>query len=290
MGNALVLPRPWRTEGEKMPRGKSNGTVSHLPALVDLRFAKALNHVLRQHILFAAMQGEVSPIGLSKALGEGLSQVSYHVKVLRDDCDGMLEETRTEPRRGAVEHYYQASAETLLPAKAWRRATKGMRAVIGAGLASDLFNDLADALKAGKLQGPHDHITRTPLALDAEGERNVKAIAEWATKEVEDEQRAVAKRLEKANGYRDKATGYTFALLTFEAAREPADLHALVARVEDAGVTPTKGGSDAGHNGSGEKRGGRKRQGGRSVPAHSPGEDMTSSNPAKVRRGDSRSP
>lgn len=261
MGGALALLRPRRTEGERMPRGKSNGAASHLPMLVDPRFVKALSHVLRQHILLAAVQGEVSANGLSKVLDEGLSQISYHVKVLRDDCDGMIEETRTEPRRGAVEHYYRASVKTLLPAKAWRRATKGMRTVIGAGLASDLFNDLADALEAGKLQGPHDHITRTPLILDAEGERNVKAIAEWATKEVEDEQRAVAKRMETTNGYRDKTTGYTFALLTFETAWQPTDLRPLVAQGEDAGITSTKGRSGAGHNGSGETRGGAQAAG-----------------------------
>jgi DNA-binding transcriptional ArsR family regulator len=92
---------------------------------VDPRLVKALDHILRQHILLAAVAGEVSPIELSKALDEGLSQVSYHVKVLRDDCDGMIEETRTEPRRGAVEHYYRASAKTLFPAKAWRKLKKG---------------------------------------------------------------------------------------------------------------------------------------------------------------------
>jgi DNA-binding transcriptional ArsR family regulator len=214
-------------------RGKGG---EHLPVLVEPRFVKALSHVLRQHILLAAVQGEVSPKELSKALNEGLSQVSYHVKVLRDDCDGMLEETRTEPRRGAVEHYYRASAKTLLPAKAWRRLRKGLRAVVGAGLASDLFNDLAEALKAGKLQGPHDHITRTPLVLDPEGTSNVMAIAQWAAKEVEAEQQAAAKRMRKANGD-GEAIGYTFALLAFEAAWEPTDLHALVApRAEGAAI------------------------------------------------------
>ena len=239
-----------------MPKGKSkNGAASHLPALVDPRLVKALDHVLRQHILLAAVQGEVSPNELSKALDGGLSQISYHVKVLRDDCEGMIEETRTEPRRGAVEHYYRASAKTLLPAKAWRRLRKGLRAVVGAGMASDLFNDLADALKAGKLQGAHDHITRTPLVLDAEGQRNVKAIAKRATGEVEDEQRASAERMEKASGEGGKATGYTFALLAFEAAWEPADFHALPAHAGSAGATSTK----AGHDGSGGRKGGRGR-------------------------------
>lgn len=212
-----------------MPRGKSSKgrAASRLPVLVDPRLIKALDHVLRQHILLAAVLGEVSPNELSKALDEELSQVSYHVKVLRDDCEGMIEQTRTEPRRGAVEHYYRAGAKTLLPAKAWRRLKKGLRAVVGAGQASDLFNDLAAALKAGKLKGAHDHITRTPLVLDLEGQRNVKAIAQRATREVEDEQRKSAGRVENANGDGAQVVGYTFALLAFEAAWEPADLHAL---------------------------------------------------------------
>jgi hypothetical protein len=190
---------------------------------------------LRQHILLAAVQGVVSPKELSLLLDVGLSGVSYHVRVLHDDCS-LIELVRAEGRRGAVEHYYSANAKTLLPAKAWRRVKKGLRAVVGAGLASDLFDDLADALKAGKLQGPQDHFARTPLVLDAEGQRNVKAIAERATKEVEDEQQAAAERRGKVNDDRDKATGYIFGLLAFEAAWEPADVHALGARAEDAGL------------------------------------------------------
>lgn len=243
-----------------MPRGKSSngsgaGKRAHLPVLVDPRFVKALDHVVRQHILLAAVQAEVSPNSLSKTLDEGLSQISYHVKVLRDDCDGMIEATRKEPRRGAIEHFYRATDKTLIPAKAWRHLKKGMRAVIGAGQASDLFNDLAEALKAGKLQGAHDHIVRTPLVLDAKGERNLEAIAQRATREVEDEQRAAGKRMEKANGDRGKRTGYTFALLAFEAAWEPAD--ALPAGTERAPVE-SKGANGSGHSGGERKRRSRK--------------------------------
>lgn len=251
------------SEGTReMPKGKSRTEDrskggEHLPILVDLRYVKALDHVLRQHILLATVQAEVSPKELAEALNEGLSQISYHVKVLRDDCDGMIEETRTEPRRGAVEHYYRASAQTLFPARAWRKLRKGLRAVVGAGQASDLFNDLAAALQAGKLQGAHDHITRAPLVLDPEGKRNVMAIAQRATKEVESEQQAAAKRMRKANGGGDPV-GYTFALLAFEAAWEPADLHALVAQGEGA-ASPSANG--AGQNGGESKRHDRRKVG-----------------------------
>jgi DNA-binding transcriptional ArsR family regulator len=243
-----------------MPKGKPNKEPKpHLPVLVDPRLVKGLSHVLRQHILLIAMQGEFSPNELSQALGEGLSQVSYHVKVLRDDCEGLIEETRTEPRRGAVEHYYRTSAKTLLPAKSWRGLRKGLRAVVGAGLASDLFNDLAEALKAGKLRGENDHIARAVLVLDAEGQRNVKAIAERATREVENEQRESAKRVEKANGDGGGVASYTFALLAFEAAWEPAGLHAFLARAREGTSASANGASNAAQNGAGGKRGGARR-------------------------------
>jgi DNA-binding transcriptional ArsR family regulator len=202
-----------------MARENTNdGAGSHLPALVDPRLIKALDHVLRQHILLAAVQGEFSPCGLSKELDEELSQVSYHVKVLRDDCEGMIERTRTVPRRGAIQSYYRATEKTLLPARAWRQLKKGLRAVVGAGQASNLFDDLAGALKAGKLKGPHDHISRTPLVLDAEGQRNLKAIAERAAKEAEDEQQGSAERIQAGEG--GEAVGCSFAVLAFEAAWE----------------------------------------------------------------------
>lgn len=237
-----------------MPRGKSSSgkAAEHLPVLVDRRLLKGLDHVLRQHILLAAVQGAVSPVELSKLLGKRLSDVSYHVKVLHKDCDELLELVGTEPRRGAVEHYYRATTRTLLPAKAWRHVKKGLRAVIGAGLASDLFNDLGEALEAGKLQDSDDRIARIPLVLDAEGRRKVKTIAERATREVEDEQYAASERMAKADG--DKAIAYTFGVLAFEAAWEPADLHAVVASVEGERAASAKG---AGRKGSGSKKGKR---------------------------------
>jgi hypothetical protein len=201
-----------------------NGSGAQLPTLVSKRLIMALSHDLRQHILLAAIAEEVSPSELSRALHKRLATVSYHVRFLHKDCDGLLEQTRTEPRRGATEHYYRATAKSLFPAEAWGGLEGGMRAVVGAGQASDLFDDLAEALTAGKLQGENDHFVRFPLVLDAEGERNVRAIRERAVSEIEAEQQAVARRLRKAKDA--EAIGYVVGLVGFEAAWNPADLHA----------------------------------------------------------------
>ena len=67
---------------------------------------KALSHPLRVVILDYMNERDWSPREIEKETGVGLSQVSYHVKVLKDF--EMIELTKTAPRRGAVEHYYRA--------------------------------------------------------------------------------------------------------------------------------------------------------------------------------------
>ena len=217
-----------------MPKGQvGRNAGADLPALVSPRLMKGLEHVLRQHILLMMVEGEASPKELAELLDQDLSSVSYHVRVLRDEC-GLIEESRRERRRGTVEHYYRVSAKTLLPAKIWRGLKKGMRTVVGSGLASDLFDDLAGALKAGKLQGRNDYVGRTPLVLDEEGRRNVQAIARRATREAEGEQAEASERIAARNGGGSGVAGYSFGVLAFEAAWDVADRSAPAAGGERA--------------------------------------------------------
>jgi DNA-binding transcriptional ArsR family regulator len=76
---------------------------------VDANVLKALAHPLRMRMLtLVAERGEASPVEMSRALDQPLATVSHHARVLRDS--GCIELSRTEPRRGAVEHYYRATA------------------------------------------------------------------------------------------------------------------------------------------------------------------------------------
>jgi DNA-binding transcriptional ArsR family regulator len=197
-----------------MPKRKSKNKCQG----VNQRFIKALAHELRVEILGILTERMASPNELAKELGEGLSQVSYHVTVLKDY--ELITLIKTEPRRGAVEHYYRATASTLLPAQEWRGIDGGLRTAIGAGLASELFDGLADAVEANKLTDADTHIGRTLLVLDAEGWENVRASAERFTKEVEKEQQESAARVAKANGNAGAVNGYTVGVLAFEDSRD----------------------------------------------------------------------
>lgn len=75
---------------------------------------QGFGHPIRIRAL-VMLEAEHSPNGLQKALGDiPLGVVSYHVRQLRDY--GMVELTRTEPKRGALEHFYVRTdlAETLM--------------------------------------------------------------------------------------------------------------------------------------------------------------------------------
>ena len=86
----------------KKPRRKLSASAKN-----SIKLFKAVSHELRQEILVLLSQEEtrrLSPNEISKLTGEGLSKVSYHVKILKDfKC---IRPRGTEPRRGAVEHFY----------------------------------------------------------------------------------------------------------------------------------------------------------------------------------------
>ncbi|HEX7278984.1 MAG TPA: helix-turn-helix domain-containing protein [Solirubrobacterales bacterium] len=68
----------------------------------------ALRHPLRRLILREMADGKViSPLELSSALRQPLSNVSYHVRVLAKCAAVTLVETK--PTRGSVQHFYRSA-------------------------------------------------------------------------------------------------------------------------------------------------------------------------------------
>lgn len=75
----------------------------------EAQAAKAMAHPLRADIQAQLLEvGTASPNELAKALKEPLTNVSYHVRMMHDL--NVLELVDTEPRRGALEHYYRLTA------------------------------------------------------------------------------------------------------------------------------------------------------------------------------------
>jgi DNA-binding transcriptional ArsR family regulator len=117
--------------------------------------AKALAHPTRRRILQITGERVASPREIAAELGLSIGQVSHHVRWLA--ARGYLELVDTAPRRGAVEHFYRASA----------------RPELGAQVVRDIARSALDAIEADALAAPGVHASRTPLTLDEQGRREV---------------------------------------------------------------------------------------------------------------------
>jgi DNA-binding transcriptional ArsR family regulator len=135
---------------------------------VDSRLAKALAHPLRVQLLAALNEGVASPNELAKKLDEPLTNVSYHVRMLHDL--GTIELVETEPRRGALEHYYRAVVRPFFGDRDWKRLPKNARGSISDAVLQLVWDDAAEAIKGGLFDEREDrHLSRSVLAVDEKG-------------------------------------------------------------------------------------------------------------------------
>jgi DNA-binding transcriptional ArsR family regulator len=144
--------------------------------LLDERLAKALSHRLRQRILEALTErGVASPSELAQALDERLGNVSYHVGILRE-LD-YVELVRTEPRRGALEHFYRASvAGPWLDDEQWARLPASFRRNTLDRTLSTILDEASTASREGGFDGPETHVSHTRLAADEAGRMQIAAL------------------------------------------------------------------------------------------------------------------
>src|SRR3954469_909145 len=106
----------------------------------EARIAKALAHPLRARILQRLGERVASPGDLAVELGAPLGVVSYHVRMLRDyECVQLV---RTEPRRGALQHFYRATARPRFDQEQWRTLPSGLRRELAAETIQELVDDL----------------------------------------------------------------------------------------------------------------------------------------------------
>jgi DNA-binding transcriptional ArsR family regulator len=143
--------------------------------IVDRRIAKALSHPLRAHILTILNERVASPNEIAGELKEPLGNVSYHVKTLAEL--GCVELVRTEPRRGAIEHFYRAVVRPFFSDRDWKRLPASARQGISDTTLQLIWEDTSDALDAGTFDRRTDrHLSRSRLVLDEQGWSEVNEL------------------------------------------------------------------------------------------------------------------
>jgi len=129
--------------------------------------SRALTHPTRRRILAILSDRVASPREISVETGVPLGRLSHHVRWLAD-C-GLIELERTEPRRGAVEHFYRSARRPELDEEAWTALAPHHRRELSESLLAELWVEAIDAIEHGAFDAPDVHLSRTVLTLDDEG-------------------------------------------------------------------------------------------------------------------------
>lgn len=142
---------------------------------LDQRFIKVLTHPLRVRLCILLYDRVASPNELANEIGGDLSQVAYHIKVLKEfDC---IELVKTEPRRGALEHFYRAKIRPLLTNTDWKQVPASIRAGVSGAVVEIIFDDVATALNTGTFDERDErHLSRTPMVVDEQGWQDSAAL------------------------------------------------------------------------------------------------------------------
>jgi DNA-binding transcriptional ArsR family regulator len=141
---------------------------------LDESLIKGLAHPLRWRLLETLTErGESSPVELARLLDQPLATVSHHIRVLRDaNC---IELTRTEQRRGAIEHYYRALMPAFFDDVQWSQVPTTFRRSLSAQLFRRIIEEATAAGTEGAFDEPRSHMDRLFVELDEQGWREASA-------------------------------------------------------------------------------------------------------------------
>lgn len=165
------------------------------------RLMKAMSHPLRAAILRVLNERTASPAELARELDDHLHNVSYHTKRLEQL--GCIELVKERQVRGAVEHFYRATARAMVDTSEWESLDPVIKEDIVGQTMQAILDDFIASAKAKFVGADKEFwLTRTPLVLDDEGLQEAKAIQQRAFEELQEaEARSAERRLKaKAEG------------------------------------------------------------------------------------------
>ena len=148
------------------------------PGELDEGLLKAISHPLRHRLLSMLDGRTASPNELARELGMPLGRVSYHIRLLADL--GAIELVDTQPRRGALEHFYRAVTSAWFGEGDWARLPRSARrGILGHNL-QQIFDWVTAAAESGGFEHPESEVLRATLTLDEQGREEVSRVAREA--------------------------------------------------------------------------------------------------------------
>jgi hypothetical protein len=186
-----------------------------LKRFMDPRLIKALGHPIREHALAVFNERVASATEIGEEIDLEVPAFYTHIQEL--EAMGCIERVETRWRRGAKEHFFQATTTAgLLDSRLWLRIPKSLKTDMTVGILRPLFNEVVGALRAGTYNTRDDrHTSWTPGVLDALGWRELMTLLDQTLSLVIAIQRRSRARIAKTG---EPGIPVTVGLLGFETA------------------------------------------------------------------------
>lgn len=188
--------------------------MKQITEIADPRLVKGLAHPLRIAILRVLEDRVASPSEIAEQIDAPLGNVSYHVRFLARV--GLIELAGTEPRRGALEHYYRAAQGVRVSEEAWAQVPRVVRDAMITATLEDVARSVGAAAAGGGFDRDNAYASRTELTLDPEGFAQLAdAVSELVRRAAEIERESserIAAAREPGDGSAAVATGLVLML------------------------------------------------------------------------------
>jgi len=141
-----------------------------LKAITNLNepsLVRALAHPLRAQILGVLQERRASPRELADEFEAPLGNVSYHVRRLADLK--LIRLVKKTPRRGAIEHHYEATSVAQISDQVWGKAPPIVKNAMVASALEEVGRSVSEGAAMGGFDRSDAHLSRTRLVLDDRG-------------------------------------------------------------------------------------------------------------------------
>jgi DNA-binding transcriptional ArsR family regulator len=162
---------------------EENGASENGAVTIDQDLVRALAHPMRVRILEALQGHTASPTELARDFRESLGVVSYHANALLDvKC---IEQVRTQPKRGTIEHFYTARPRSFIGDQDWRRAPLSVRSGVTSEAIRTFVDKVGAAIDADTIDSREDTtLNWMPITVDEKGWREAAEILDRALREL----------------------------------------------------------------------------------------------------------
>jgi DNA-binding transcriptional ArsR family regulator len=164
--------------------GQQGSAARQVQETIDQDLVKALSHPMRVRILRSLQGRTASPTELAKEYGSSLGVVSYHANALLEL--EAIEQVKTQPKRGTIEHFHTATPRSFIGHQDWRRAPISVRGGVTDEAIRTFVAKVGDAIDADTIDSRDDTtLNWMPMQVDDEGWREAAEILDQARRDLE---------------------------------------------------------------------------------------------------------